>query len=386
MYKSNTAAVFLMLAGIFLAGCSASSLQPHVKDTAPDRYGYWEVGHSAFTAVDADRDGRTLSVDAWYPVDIEDIGPGRLSAYRLAGPLTMHADIAMRGRPVSRHRKRKLLIFSHGYGAPNFQSTALMEHLASHGFIVIAPAHSGNTLGDDGDDFTTAGGNRVPDVSFLIDHMFARNADPEDAFYARIDTSGVGVVGHSYGGMTALGAAAGWGRTVPDSRVKAVVPISAVVVGDMQRDKRPPPYAGFTQAQLSSVSVPVLLLGGTEDKGVLIENNRVAFDWLQDDAIRVDIIGANHNHFANVCALGDFLKGIGILKPLWSVIGAGQLHEPYDTSCSGEPIAIGEVQRLQNLYVTAFFKRYLGGMTDYDRYLDPEYARAQEAKVSVYRK
>ncbi len=298
----------------------------------------------------------------------------------------MPAEIALKDVPVSDQGRRRLLIFSHGYGAPSFQSTALMEHLASHGFIIIAPAHAGNTLGDDDDEFSVAGANRVPDVSFLIDHMYARNALRGDPFYGRIDTRGVGVLGHSYGGMTALGSVAGWGDNAADPRVKAAVPISAVVVGDMQRDKRPPPYAGFTEAQLQSVTRPVLLLGGTEDQSVMIENNAVAFQHIPGDVIQVDIVGANHSHFANVCALGDTLRGYGLYKPLWPLVGAAQLKEPYDKTCIDSSIDIETVQRLQNLYVTAFFYRYLADVDRVDHWLTPAYARQYEPDVVVVRK
>ena len=40
-----------------------------------------------------------------------------------------------------------LLVFSHGYRAINTQSTDLMEALASHGFVVASPEHTGNAQG-----------------------------------------------------------------------------------------------------------------------------------------------------------------------------------------------------------------------------------------------
>jgi predicted dienelactone hydrolase len=85
-----------------------------------------------------------------------------------------------------------------------------METLASHGFIVIAPEHTGNSQSSGEDTFDEAAANRVPDVSFFIDTMNRRNHDPDDMFYQRVKTDGVGVVGHSFGGMTAVGMAAGW--------------------------------------------------------------------------------------------------------------------------------------------------------------------------------
>jgi predicted dienelactone hydrolase len=107
--------------------------------------------------------------------------------------------------PVSSRPAQTLLISSHGYRGVNTASLVLMETLASQGFIVIAPEHTVNFQS-----FDEAAANRVPDVSFLIDTMNGRDGDPDDMFYRRVRTDGVVVVGHSFGGMTAVGMAAGW--------------------------------------------------------------------------------------------------------------------------------------------------------------------------------
>ncbi|MEZ5571069.1 MAG: alpha/beta hydrolase [Halioglobus sp.] len=369
-----------------LVACSDSSDQSVASIDAPDKLGAFGVGHSSFTAIDAMRDNRSLLVDVWYPVDPQDRRESALTTYLLAPGIGLGSEVAVDDLPVSNRENQTLLVFSHGYGGTNTQSVELMEMLASHGFIVASPVHTGNSQSSNTDSFDEAAGNRVPDVSFVIDTMIDRSQQTGDRFYNRIDGQRVGVVGHSFGGMTAIGMAAGWAGASPDPRVVAIVPISAVIDAQLQSDTRTSPNAGFTAAQLGSITVPVMLIGGTKDVDVFIENNRIAFEQLTNSpkVYKVDIIGATHTHFANVCAIGNLLIELGITQATWPAIGAEELLEPYAMTCSAEAFPIEEAIRLQNLFVVSFFKRYLLGDTGYDRYLSSEYADSEAAaKISV---
>ena len=387
MCPSRTLVVLTPIIALFIA-CAGCQLRPdHVSDEEPDTFGLWEVGHKSFTAIDTARDNRSLRIDVWYPVDADQATWGFLAIYPLLGPLGLTADIAMMGKPVSIVPDRNLIVFSHGYGGTNTQSTPLMEVLASHGFIVVAPEHTGNAQSSPTDTFDQAAENRVPDVSFVIDTMLARSQEPSDCFYNRLNELTVGVVGHSFGGMTAIGTAAGWAGADADPRVGAIAPISAVIDASLQSEPRDSPYAGFDEEQLSGIDVPVLLMGGTLDTNVLIENNALAFDLIPAPVYRVDIIGATHTHFANVCAIGDWLiHDLHIDMDIWDWIGAGDLTEPYLDTCTGDAFPIAEAIRLQNLYVVSFFKRHLQNLTPYDSYLTVSYAEDNEPDVDFMRK
>lgn len=374
-----------VFAAIYACGDGSSGRQT-VPTDAPDALGSYGVGHNKFIAIDEMRGNRSLPVEIWYPVDAEDWQPSPVTGYLLGGAFTLESAVAVEGLPVSKRRQQSLLIFSHGYGGTNTQSVELMEAMASHGFIVLSVEHIGNSQSGKTDEFDEAAAKRVPDISFLIDTMIARNQTRGDDFYNRLDESRVGVFGHSFGGMTAIGSVAGWAGAEPDPRVAAIVPVSAVIDKELQRDDRTGPNAGFTARQLASVRVPVMLMGGTKDVDVFIENNTIAFNQLvaSPRVYQVDIVDATHSHFVNVCAIGDLLIGLGITQDLWPSIGAQELSGPYMEACSEGAISIEEVTRLQNLFTVSFFRRHLSGDTEYDYYLSGDYARKEpNAELNV---
>ena len=350
--------------------------------TRPDELGPFAVGHTSFTAEDPARADRELLIDAWYPVDPADAAGAEGTAYPLAPLIDLESEVAVEGAPVSPGRWT-LVVFSPGYRGIHTQSIELMEALASHGFVVASPEHAGNAQASPDDTFDVAAANRVPDVSFVIDTIFGRATDPPDLFFEHISHGDVGVVGHSFGGMTAIGMAAGWAGADPDPRVAAIAPISAVIDGELQEDDRPSNNAGFSEEQLGSVAVPVILIGGTEDVNVPIENNDLAFEQMTDAPVvyQVDIEGANHTHFANVCAFGDLLIEIGIPQESWPALGAEALLEPYEATCGEDAFPIDEAIRLLNLYVVAFFRHHLSDDATYGEYLT-EASAADEPAVS----
>lgn len=368
-------AYLLLLLAVGLVACSDSS-NPVVD--SPDALGPFAVGHEQLRAIDSARNDRSILVDLWYPVDDDDAEGGVQTFYPLSGPtIGLDSKVARDDVPVSAREGQTFLVFSHGYQGINLQSIELMEALASHGFIIASPEHTGNAQASPTDTFDEAAANRVPDVSFLIDWMIARSLDPGDAFYQRIDEESFGVVGNSFGASTAVGMASGWAGAPADARVKAIVPISVVIDGEMQLDDRPSPFAGFSEEQLASIVVPVMLIGGTEDVNVLIGNHQIAFDQMINAprVYKVDIIGANHFHFQAVCTFGELLLGLGIEQEQWPEA----LIEPFNAACAPNVFSIEEASRLLNLYVVSFFRRFMYDEVGYDRFLTTGYADTEPA-------
>ena len=309
-YCSLKQSVFCLCFVLLLTACSDSSdrssnAQEQVlvePAEAATQLGTFSVGHRRGGLFDAARDNRSLPYDVWYPSDIALDDDSELTRYPLLGPIGIDSEVAADDLPVSTARAFPLLVFSHGSGGVNFQSIRLMEFLASHGFVVVSAEHTGNTSSDFSDTIEQAGRRRVPDVSFMIDSFLAMNDIQGDDFFERLDPTLIGVLGHSFGGGTALGTVAGFFGVPPDQRVRAVMPISATV------------FDRFTDSALAAVSEPVLFLGGTEDVSVPIENHDYAFDALTGAEVvyQVDITGAGHEHFAAICDIGNTLIDNGL--------------------------------------------------------------------------
>jgi len=334
---------------------------------SPDGPGRYAVGLSTVRMVDPARADRTLTVDIWYPADGRSEAPPAsldLVLTRLALPGVLADPEAARG-------SFPLVVFSHGNGGVRFQSWFLMEALASHGFVVAAPDHAGNTaldaLGGTSDPVGVAANNRPRDVSFVIDQMLARDRGPASRFHGRIDERDIAVAGHSFGGFTALATAGGFLDYQPDPRVDAIVPIA-------------PATFGFTDEQLASIDVPTLVMGGTSDTVVPIEPGIVrAWDLISGrPEYRVDLVTAGHNSFTNVCDIRDAYVAAGVGQPI-----LGFVEEQAEDGCAPELLPIDQAHRVTDLYVVSFLTKQLKGSSRYSRYLTPRYADRHDLPVEL---
>ncbi len=313
-----TAASLLWLA----AGLAASPAGASGSAPDPSTLGPFDVGHTQMDVVDPDREDRTLPTEIWYPAD-PGSAVGTPTFYSLLGPIGLNSAVAVDDIPASESMFRPLIIFSHGSGGFAIQSIVLMETLASHGFFVAAPNHVGNTQFDEmngtSDPFDVIARNRPQDASAVIDALLERSFTEGDAFFLRIRPFMIGAAGHSFGGFTVLALAGGYEDIPADPRVTAILPISgsANILSD---------------EELQAIDIPTLFLGGTQDDAVPIDPVTIrAFDLISPrgrDKYRVDIEGATHTHFANICDIGQLLIGLGIPPESWEALGAGALLQP----------------------------------------------------------
>jgi predicted dienelactone hydrolase len=357
---------------------------------APDGPGPYAVGYTTFEARDEAR-GRTLPVHVWYPVHpSEAVGAPAVYGVLILG---LESPVAIADAPVARRGFFPLVVFSHGNGGIGLQSFFLTEALASHGFVVVAPDHVGNTLLDailgnlGAAQILQSALDRPRDVSFLIDTMIERTFTPGDRFHLALNPFLVGVAGHSFGGFTSLAVAAGFdaeaagafGVEVPetfepipaDPRVRAIVPIA-------------PASTPLGDGELARIRIPTLLVGGTLDRTTPLDPE-VTRPYERIPArplYRADLQGAAHFSFTNICDLIALALDAGIPPALLQDLVRGGNEE----GCAPELLPVEEAQRLTRLVTVAFLRRHLAGDPRYEPHLQPVRLERSEPDLDFFRK
>ncbi len=191
--------VFCCLA---LAACGVEET-PDVEDPwlGPNEVGPYDAGR---VTLDLELAGEIVRADVWYPATIPAGTPP--SEYRDVGDLT---GISVEFAPaVKGGGPYPLVVFSHGMGGIRFQSVFLTEHLATHGFVVVAPDHPGSILLDvDTSPETIL--RRPTDVIGAVDEVLRLSAGDHELLGGMVDGDEYTLIGHSAGAITVQAVAGG---------------------------------------------------------------------------------------------------------------------------------------------------------------------------------
>jgi Chlorophyllase enzyme len=233
------AAAVVLAAAVGLAATTASpAAAPPTQATLlplPVPTGTAPVGTVSLRLVDPSRldrlaparanKARELMVQIWYPAASASgavagyVSPklARLSERALGLAPGSFARIAhaRQGVPVAPSAPRfPVVLFSTGFGVQRFLYTSLLEDLASHGFVVVAPDYTYETAvefpGGRLTPVTVANSEkgveralsvRIADTRFLLTRLVQLNR--AGRFAGRLDLERIGMFGHSLGGATA---------------------------------------------------------------------------------------------------------------------------------------------------------------------------------------
>jgi dienelactone hydrolase len=248
--------------------------------------GRFPVGVRTTQAHDTTRD-RLFPCEIWYPAQTQhagqDLAPETQDAFTLPPGDTPRRQMAVRNAEAQRGN-HPLIVFSHSSGPGARRSaTFLCTHLSSHGYIVAALDHSevvapelGRKDGETAEQKTARAeawiANRVPDIRFLLDHLLLDGP--------------VGIVGHSFGGWTALAA------PEIERRIQAVV---ALAPGGSSQ-----PRPGIIPAKLTfnwGRDVPTLYLAAENDTPIPLAGLYELFERTPPTKRMVILRRADHCHF-----------------------------------------------------------------------------------------
>jgi dienelactone hydrolase len=213
---------------------------------------------------------RVLDVVVWYPAT-----PG-------AGPIDSESR-AVRDAPLDLSGgPHPLLVFSHGSCGFPRQSLFLTPWLATHGFVVVAPPHPGNTLFEfpgcrEAGSLAASFVERPEDVSHTLDRMLEADRDPASPFFGAIDEGRLGMSGHSFGGLTTYLVLA------RDDRFSVAMPLAAATT------------------EGSALDVPSLTMLGEIDS--VVDNDGIRAAWARSDEpkLMVGVEDAGHYAFSDGC-------------------------------------------------------------------------------------
>jgi|GEM_PF-5157039 len=149
----------------------------------PDQPGNYSPG---WVATSFQRGNRTLNSRVYYP----------------ASTAGQNAQIVLSGAPYP------MIAFGHGFAMQTSYYNSYYEHLASLGYVVIAPQFP-----------DTQHGELAQDLLACLEWLRQRNFDGQSFLNGAVDTSRAGLSGHSMGGGASLLAAS------HDSRIRVAAPM-----------------------------------------------------------------------------------------------------------------------------------------------------------------
>jgi dienelactone hydrolase len=299
------------------------------------------VGVRSAEARDAARN-RSLPVELWYPASDthagQDLADATRDRYKLLPILPDSLTEAVRDA-APRAGRFPLVLFSHGFAGHRRQSTFLCTHLASHGYVVAAVDHVGNTTLDVFQQIAAIQSTgTAPDAAALLGD--AATYRPEDVrrvldgvldgslggLAAQVDPERIGMSGHSFGGWTTLAV------TGAEPRIRAALPLAPAggapaAPGD--------PLPGLLDLEWKR-DVPTLFLVAERDTLLPMAAVRALYERTKASKRLAVLAKADHQHFCDeVERIHEFMRMMTSAAPPALRDRMPQLP-PFAQCCPGE--------------------------------------------------
>ncbi|MFD0683383.1 alpha/beta hydrolase family protein [Actinomadura fibrosa] len=357
-----------------VAAGSGPAPSPQVQFTLPAPTGHQRVGTVSLHLVDRSRPDpwvpaqpdRHLMIQIWYPAatvrghpNAPWMTPAIARAYERLNNLPVlnwPTTAGHVGAPVQRRRAGwPVLLYSHGLGGWRTEATALIEDLASRGYVVVTIDHTHDAfavefpdgrlepsaipeLTDDNEvELTTkAVEARVADTRFVLDQLAALNRGRDlDADHRRLphglrgalDLARVGMFGQSDGGTTTAAA------LHDDSRLTAGINLDGTL---------------WTPAAVAGSRRPLLLFGRQEEDAGRDASWATFWANQRGPKLRLKLAGAAHDTFL------DFAVLLPQAAPILGI-------PPDEVAKAAGTIEGRRAAAVVRAYVSAYFDRYLRG-------------------------
>ncbi|MFO0695256.1 MAG: hypothetical protein U0230_16965 [Polyangiales bacterium] len=213
-----------------------------------------------------------------------------------------------------------VVMYSHGFSSTREENPELAKHLASHGFVVVAPTFPASNMLAPGGPNAADVPRQPGDVSFVLDRVLELGRTRGHALHGLLDASRIAAVGLSLGGLTTL--LVTYHATLRDPRIDVAVAMA--------------PVAGlFTSRFYETTRAPILVLHGDGDAILPYDPHATTFrSQALAPAQLLTLARGTHTGFTTQAKLVTLIAPKNVDNVGCAVVGSALDSDPTDFSAT----------------------------------------------------